>query len=214
MSDLLRFDQKYGTLVCGMDEVGRGPLAGPVTAACVHIPPDALNKCTALLDIKDSKTLTADKREILAAQIKDYCVWSIGEASVQEIDQINILQATFTAMRRAAKTFLEQAAYLQDSLSLIDGNKVPQGLAFKRNECIIGGDGKSLSIAAASVLAKVTRDAHMKQLAEEFPHYGWHSNAGYGAKMHLEAIEKYGPTPHHRMSFAPLKYLNHSIKSA
>jgi ribonuclease HII len=203
--DLLSFDKSYDVPICGIDEVGRGPLAGPVTAACVYIPPESLEKAPTLLLMNDSKQLSSKKRELLAAEIKTHCIWGIGEADNKEIDEINILQATYQAMRRAAAQMLKKAPSLKANLALIDGNRIPIGLEFKNTEAIIKGDSKSLSIAAASILAKVTRDTYMVELAKDYPHYGWESNAGYGANKHKEAISKYGPSPFHRMSFAPLK---------
>lgn len=208
MSALRDFDKSYHKAICGIDEVGRGPLAGPVMAACVHIPETALVTAPALLEMTDSKKLSAKKRVALSQLIKQHCLWGLGEASTTEIDEINILQATFLAMCRASVALLEKAPDLQHSLVLIDGNKVPRNLPFSQTQSIVKGDSKSLSIAAASIIAKVTRDDYMTQIAQDYPHYGWHSNSGYGAKIHLEAIEKYGATPHHRMSFAPLKYMD------
>lgn len=208
MSDLRSFDQSYNTPVCGIDEVGRGPLAGPVTAACVFIPDIAIKDAPELLTMMDSKKLSLKKREQLCKLIKMHCVWGVGEASVAEIDQINILQATYLAMQRAAHAFCNAAPILRDKCTaLIDGNRIPPDLPFKFKESIIKGDNKSLSIAAASILAKTIRDNYMGLIANDYPQYGWESNAGYGSVQHKDAINTYGATPHHRMSFAPLKDL-------
>lgn len=182
-------------LVAGVDEAGRGPLAGPVVAAAVIL--DELNPIAGLTD---SKKLTAARRETLYDEIraKALCC-SIAEASVEEIDRINILQATYLAMRRAVQALAEQPEVV-----LIDGNRAPPQLGC-RAETIVGGDAHSYSIAAASIFAKVTRDRYMTKLAETFPGYGWESNRGYGSAQHLDALTLLGPTPHHRMSFAPLR---------
>ena len=177
-------------LICGVDEAGRGPLAGPVCAAAVILPqgvlPDGLN---------DSKKLSEKKRELLFPQIQETAVaWSIAFASVEEIERENILQATFLAMNRAIAGLKPQPEY-----ALIDGNRNREILIPSR--CVIGGDGRVASIAAASILAKVARDHLMMELAEEYPEYGFERHKGYGTKAHYEALRKYGPSPVHRMSF-------------
>jgi ribonuclease HII len=181
-------------LEAGVDEAGRGCLAGPVVAAAVILPPDYTH---ALLN--DSKQLNRKKREALREDIiKDAICWSLGEATPIEIDKINILQASFLAMHRAIEKLAHQPEFL-----IIDGNrfkpyrKVPAA-------CIIKGDGKYLSIAAASILAKTYRDDCMIQLSEHYKSYGWEQNAGYPTKQHRQAIALHGPTQHHRMSFALL----------
>ena len=192
----------FRSIVAGIDEVGRGPLAGPVVAAAAII--DRARAPASLLKlIDDSKKLSEARRETAyEAMIASGCVgYAIAEASVTEIDRINILQATFLAMRRALAALAERPDRV-----LVDGNKVPPDLGCA-GECIVGGDSVSYSIAAASILAKVTRDRQMARLAEQFPGYGWESNRGYGSAMHLRALEQLGPTPHHRMSFAPLNRL-------
>lgn len=196
------FEMRFSGAVAGIDEVGRGPLAGPVVAAAAIIdrgraPPSLL----ALID--DSKKLTEARREKACAAIAGSgCVtFAIAEASVAEIDEINILQATFLAMRRALAGLAVRPGHV-----LVDGNKAPPGLGCPA-ECIVGGDARSYSIAAASILAKVTRDRQMAELARQFPGYGWESNRGYGSAQHLQALKELGPTPHHRMSFAPLNRL-------
>jgi ribonuclease HII len=185
-------------IVCGIDEVGRGPLAGPVVAAAVIL--DRRRIPRRLRDeLDDSKKLTADEREDHAAIIRACALnIGIGAASVREIEQHNILQATFIAMRRA----LLRLGVMPD-IALIDGNqKPPLPCAIKT---VVGGDGLSLSIAAASVIAKVTRDRLMRSLALRYDGYGWHTNVGYGTEQHRQGIALLGPTKHHRMTFAPLQ---------
>ncbi len=183
-------------ITAGIDEVGRGPLAGPVVAACVHIPDTSLPW---LDDVTDSKKLFKTKRNILAPLIRQHCVWSIAEISPQEIDKINILQATMKAMAQAANDLPTLPTMIY-----VDGNRLPEKLPCPA-EAIIRGDSKVKEIACASIIAKVHRDTIMEQLANDFPEYGWHTNSGYGSKVHLEAIEKYGVTTHHRQSFAPVR---------
>ncbi len=196
------FETRISGIVAGIDEVGRGPLAGPVVAAAAIV--DRARAPKSLLKlIDDSKKLSEARREAAyEAMIASGCVrHAIAEASVAEIDRINILQATFLAMRRALAALAERPDKV-----LVDGNRVPPDLGCA-GECIVGGDAVSYSIAAASILAKVTRDRQMARLATEFPGYGWESNRGYGSAGHLRALEQLGPTPHHRMSFAPLNRL-------
>lgn len=185
-----------GAFIAGVDEVGRGPLAGPVVAAAVILHadlPDAL-----LHGINDSKALSLEKREKLFPLIQQHAVFAIAESSVAEIDSINILQASLLAMQRAVA-----ALGAACDLALIDGNKAP------KLSCpaltIVKGDAKSLSIAAASILAKVTRDRLMCDLHREYPHYGWDGNAGYPTPQHLAGLQSHGVTPHHRTSFAPVR---------
>ncbi|EWY38029.1 ribonuclease HII [Skermanella stibiiresistens SB22] len=189
----------YGTgiLVCGVDEVGRGPLAGPVVAAAAILPAEGLPPALAAL-INDSKLLKAGVREELAPLILACCDVAIGIAEVEEIDRINILQASLLAMRRAVEGLRSTPA-----VALIDGNKAP-GLAC-RTVTIVGGDAASLSIAAASVVAKVERDRMMAELARRHPGYGWERNAGYPTAEHRKALISLGVTPHHRRSFGPVK---------
>ena len=196
----LRCQERGEGRVAGIDEAGRGPLAGPVYAAAAVI--DRARATRQLLKlIDDSKKLSHERREeAYGAMIASGAVqFAIAEASVEEIDRINILQATFLAMRRAVQALPEPPV-----VALVDGNRVPPGLAC-RAETIVGGDTHSYSIAAASILAKVARDRHMDTLAAAFPGYGWERNRGYGSAQHLEALKQLGPTPHHRMSFAPLR---------
>ncbi|WP_122074576.1 ribonuclease HII [Pseudophaeobacter sp. EL27] len=179
--------------IAGVDEVGRGPLAGPVTAAAVVLDmadlPEGLN---------DSKKLSPKKRAALATEIWDRAEVSLAEASVEEIDSINILRASHLAMERAVAALNPPPDYL-----LIDGNLIPRDLTIKA-EAVVKGDGKSVSIAAASIVAKEARDNLMVDLAQQFPGYGWEKNAGYPSKQHREALVELGVTPHHRRSFKPV----------
>jgi len=191
-----KFERAYAGVVAGVDEVGRGPLAGPVVAAAVILPrklPRAVAR-----DVDDSKKLTLAERERLDLEIRGCAMVGVGEASVAEIDSINILRAAFLAMRRA----MEQLTVVPD-LVLVDGNQHP-GLPVPC-QMVIGGDGIHLSIAAASIVAKVVRDRMMISLADLHPEYGWHSNVGYGTPAHRNALKRFGPTPHHRTSFAPVR---------
>ncbi len=198
----LRCHERGEGRVAGIDEAGRGPLAGPVYAAAAVI--DRARAARKLLRmIDDSKKLTLEQREeAYEAMIASGVVqFAVAEASVEEIDRINILQATYLAMRRAVQALVEQP-----EVALVDGNRAPPELGC-RAETIVGGDAHSYSIAAASIFAKVTRDRHMTALAATFPGYGWETNRGYGSAQHLQALELLGPTPHHRMSFAPVSRL-------
>jgi len=188
----------------GIDEVGRGPLAGPVTAA-VAVIDRSLAKRKLLRMIDDSKKLTLEEREeAYEAMLASGAVrYALGEASVDEIDRINILQATFLAMRRALQGMTARQDIGQLDMVLIDGDRVPPDLGC-RAETIVGGDARSYSIAAASIIAKVTRDRYMHALSVSFPGYGWETNRGYRSPEHLEALNRLGPTPHHRRSFSPV----------
>lgn len=197
-----RFELRCEGRVAGIDEVGRGPLAGPVVAAAAVI--DRARAARKLLRmIDDSKKLTLEQREeAYEAMIASGVVqFAVAEASVEEIDRINILQATYLAMRRAVQALADQPEVV-----LIDGNRAPPQLGC-RAETIVGGDAHSYSIAAASIFAKVTRDRYMHALALTYPGYGWETNRGYGSQQHLEALSLLGPTPHHRRSFAPVTRL-------
>lgn len=188
-------------LIFGLDEAGRGPWCGPVVAACVCWPNFQIPENLAHA-INDSKKLTAIKREALYSQIMDSnALIGIGQASATEIDEINILQASFLAMKRALDQVREKG--YMPTYALIDGNRVPKWDLPCR--AIIKGDALSLSVAAASIVAKVTRDHIMQELAIAYPAYGWDKNAGYGTKIHIEALQKHGVTPHHRRSYAPIK---------
>lgn len=180
--------------IAGCDEVGRGPLAGDVTACAVILDPDNIPE-----GLHDSKKLSEKKREFLFAEIMATAQVSIATVSAAVIDQINIRQATFRAMTLAVEGLPVRADHC-----LIDGNAIPPPLK-DRAEFIIKGDAKSLSISAASIIAKVTRDRFMKEMAEAYPGYGFEKHAGYGVPAHLKAIAQLGPCPIHRMTFAPLK---------
>lgn len=179
--------------IAGVDEVGRGPLAGPVVAAAVVLDanniPDGLN---------DSKKLTAKKRDALYDAIMEQADVSLAQATVAEIDEHNILRASHIAMVRAIAGLSQPTDH-----ALIDGNMVPRGLTIS-TETVVKGDGRSLSIAAASIVAKVWRDRHMVDLAQQYPGYGWEKNAGYPTAAHKSGLESLGVTPHHRRSFKPV----------
>ena len=180
-------------IIAGVDEVGRGSLIGPVYAAAV-----ILNKSIKKKLLKDSKSLTKSKREILSKYIKKNSVWSIGKASVKEIEKINILNASLLAMKRAIKKLKKKP-----DLILIDGNKLPEIENYKLRS-IIKGDQKIPSISAASIIAKVTRDKMITNLGKKFKGYYWDQNYGYGTKQHLKSIKKLGITSQHRKTFSPI----------
>lgn len=183
------FNKNY--IEAGLDEAGRGCLAGPVVAAAVILPKDYKHEL-----LNDSKQLTKEQRQILRIEIeKDALAYAVAEASNQEIDQINILKASFLAMHRAVDALKIKPEHL-----LIDGNRF-NPYPMIPHTCIIKGDAKYLSIAAASILAKTYRDDLMEKLAHEFPQYGWQTNAGYPTPNHRKAIEEFGFTPHHRLTF-------------
>jgi ribonuclease HII len=188
--------------VAGVDEVGRGPLAGPVTAAAVVLDParipDGLN---------DSKKLTARRRALLHDAIMQTADVSVAHASVEEINEINILRAAHLAMERAVAGLRQRS-----DMVLIDGNMIPRNLAVPA-QSIIKGDAVCLSISAASIVAKIRRDKLMWDLAQQFPGYGWETNAGYGSKSHMEALQNLGVTPHHRRSFRPVHNILYQGKS-
>ena len=178
-------------VICGIDEAGRGPLAGPVHAAAVVLPIGL-----EIEGLNDSKKLTEKKREQLFDIICEKAIdYSIGVATEQEIDEINILKATFLAMHRAV-----EGLKIKPDYALIDGNQYPK-IPFVMEETVVKGDAKSMSIAAASILAKVSRDRFMLQKAEEYPQYQFEKHKGYGTKVHYEAIKEYGPSPIHRLTF-------------
>lgn len=178
------------SFVCGIDEAGRGPLAGPVFAAAVILPPGLI-----IEGINDSKKLSPKKREELYDIICDKAIaWSLASVGEQIIDEINILNATFLAMRMSCEKLSTKADY-----ALVDGNRLP-GLSIP-SEAIVKGDAKSISIAAASIIAKVERDRYITEMAKLYPEYGFEKHKGYGTKAHTEAILKYGPSPIHRKTF-------------
>jgi ribonuclease HII len=188
-------------VVVGVDEVGRGPLAGPVTACAVRLDPARIPQ-----GIMDSKVMTAVRREVLCAEIMAVAEVSIGHASVEEIDDMNILRAAHMAMVRAI------AGISLADHALIDGNLLPRGLACG-GLAIIKGDARCLSIAAASIVAKVTRDRIMVDLAQQHPGYGWEHNAGYPTRAHLAALQNLGVTAHHRRSFRPVHNILYQAKT-
>ncbi len=187
------FESAISGVVCGIDEVGRGPLAGPVVASAVILP--RLLPATLKKYLNDSKKVKPTRRLELYEIILDCAEVGIGRAEVAEIDSLNILQATFLAMSRALETVRADHA-------LVDGNQKPPLPC--PVTCIVEGDSKSFSIAAASIVAKVTRDREMQRLSADHPGYGWERNAGYGTAEHLAALRRLGVTPHHRRSFSPV----------
>lgn len=192
LKQMREFERKYEHLgyVCGIDEVGRGPFAGPVVAGAVILPPDC-----EILYVNDSKQLSEKMREQLYNEIMEKAISvAVGYASPQRIDEINILQATYEAMREAVSKLEVKPQILLNDAVTIPQITIPQ-------VPIIKGDAKSISIAAASIVAKVTRDRLMREYDKIMPKYGFASNKGYGSKEHIEAIKKYGPTPIHRKSF-------------
>ena len=188
--------------IAGVDEVGRGPLAGPVTAAAVVLDLDHIPDA-----IRDSKTLSPNRRETICAAILQSAEVAVAHASVEEIDEINILQATFLAMTRA----LNKLGEIPD-FALVDGQRLPKDMPCP-GRAVIKGDAVCMSIAAASIVAKVTRDRLMWDLAQQYPGYGWETNAGYGSKSHMAALQNLGPSPHHRRSFKPVHNILYQEKS-
>jgi len=199
LQDPLEYERRFWSrgvsAVAGVDEAGRGPLAGPVVAAAVVLPPD-----TVIEGADDSKVLTADMRNALYPVILDKSVaFGIGAASVAEIDRANILVATAWAMRRALERLPDKPGHV-----VVDG--LPMKSLEWRHEAVVNGDALIHSIACASILAKVCRDRLMHKLAVRYPEYGWDTNVGYGTKGHREAIDRHGPTPHHRRTFLGLQF--------
>jgi ribonuclease HII len=183
-----------GEIICGVDEAGRGPLAGPVVAAAV-----ILDKKRRINGLNDSKQLTEERRDILAIRIKERAIaWGVGVATVEEIDTVNIRQANFLAMRRA----FEQLA-VKPTHVLVDGNDPPPIPC--RITCIIGGDALETCISAASILAKTHRDAIMVEMCKRYPGYGFSQHKGYSVAAHLDALKRLGPSPIHRRSFRPVR---------
>ena len=181
-------------IVAGLDEAGRGPLCGPVVAAAVIFPNFDIEIPVV---IRDSKKMSPRQRAIAYDWIVKNTIWAVGQCSAAEIDELNILWASMRAMERAVG-----ALKAQPEMCLIDGNRVPKNLT---GQSVVKGDAKSLSIAAASILAKETRDKIMHELAQQFPMYAWDKNAGYPTAEHLSAIEKYGVNEHYRKTFGPVK---------
>ncbi len=185
---------EFVEIICGIDEAGRGPLAGPVVAAAV-----ILDKTRRINGLNDSKQLTEERRDILALRIKERALaWGVGVATVEEIDTVNIRQANFLAMQRAFAQLAVQPTHV-----LVDGNDPPPIQC--KVTCIIGGDASETCISAASILAKTHRDAMMVELCTQFPGYGFSKHKGYGVAAHLAALRKLGPSPAHRRSFRPVR---------
>ena len=195
MNTVSLFDNA-GEVVCGVDEAGRGPLAGPVFAAAVILVPSK-----PIAGLRDSKKLSASRRDQLAILIqRDALAWSIAQCSAAEIDALNILQATMLAMRRAIESLS-----VAPTLALIDGNRCP--VTAIRTEAIIKGDDKVMAISAASILAKTARDALLTNMHTRYPQYGFDQHKGYPTALHLARLREYGVTPEHRRSFAPVREL-------
>lgn len=198
--DKLQFDGSYlpnpNAYIAGVDEAGRGPLAGPVVTAAVILP----NNCMELLGVNDSKQISKEMRESFAERVKEHAIaYSIHFQSEEAIDTLNILEATRQSMVKSV-----EGLSLKPDVVIADAMKLP---IEQPQHSIIKGDALSLAIAAASILAKTARDHYMEELHEKYPQYGFNQHAGYGTKQHLEAIEQYGITPHHRKSFEPIKSL-------
>jgi len=214
---LLKFDlsiiERSGpAYLIGVDEAGRGPMAGPVTAAAAFIPPSAYPFLT---EVNDSKKLSERKRETLLAGMRASGVrFGFGFATPGEIDEVNILNATFRAMSRAAGRLVSGlGAGPSDILVLVDGPHKIRNFSFAQ-EAVVGGDGKSLSIAAASIFAKVVRDRWMKELDRRWPGYGFAVHKGYGTAAHMSSLNTLGPCPEHRLSFAPVKAAQRALRPA
>ncbi|MDX1975810.1 MAG: ribonuclease HII [Rickettsiales bacterium] len=188
-------EAESGLIVAGVDEAGRGPWAGPVVAAAAILDPRNLPS-----GIDDSKKLRLSQREALFEALQSCAKIGVGIASVEEIDRLNILAATKLAMLRAVEALPELP-----QLALVDGNQPPALPCAVKT--VVGGDAICLSIAAASIIAKVTRDRIMAELALEYPHYGWERNAGYGTSLHQKGLANHGVSPHHRRSYAPIRAL-------
>ena len=203
-------ENSYRGLVVGVDEAGRGPWAGPVVAGAVIVLDKNLSPIL-LNGLDDSKKLSEKKRErlfdeLFAEQQNGKLCIGIGQASCEEIDRLNILQATFLAMKRATENLSAKP-----DMAIIDGNRIPTDFICPV-KCVIKGDAKSLSISAASIVAKVYRDRIMKELAQKYPHYGFEKNAGYGTKAHIEGLKQYGITPEHRKSYKPIQEVIKNIE--
>ncbi|MEO4053543.1 ribonuclease HII [Solibacillus sp. CAU 1738] len=193
-NEKISFDAQYGKLVAGVDEAGRGPLAGPVVTAAVILP----ENCQELLGLNDSKQLSKEARERFCLQVKEHALsYYIHFQSAEVIDKLNIYEATKQSMTESVNML-----HIKPDFVVVDAMTLPITIP---QASIIKGDAKSLAIAAASILAKTARDQYMENLALEFPQYGFEQHAGYGTKQHLEALERYGPTIYHRKTFEPVK---------
>jgi len=193
---LFALDDYAGEIICGVDEAGRGPLAGPVFASAV-----ILNPARPIVGLRDSKKLSEASRDALALEIKEHAIaWAIAECSEDEIDQLNILHASMLAMRRAV-----EALRTIPTLALIDGNRCP--VMAIRSEAIVKGDDKVPAISAASILAKTARDAALRLLHDQYPHYAFDQHKGYPTALHLERLRLHGVSPVHRKSYAPVRAL-------
>ncbi|MBK8578681.1 MAG: ribonuclease HII [Candidatus Accumulibacter sp.] len=188
-------------LLCGVDEAGRGPLAGPVVAAAVILDP-----ARPIVGLNDSKKLSAGRRVVLADEIRLRALaWAVAEASVEEIDRINILQASLLAMQRAVAALVAGHGVIPERVQ-VDGNRCP--MLLYPVEAVVGGDGKIAAIAAASILAKTVRDAGMRELHRAYPQYGFDRHMGYPTAQHLRALVEHGASPHHRRSYGPVARLS------
>lgn len=197
----MKLEAAHEGIVCGIDEAGRAPLAGPVVAGCVYIPPQTIG-LEFWARVRDSKKLSGLQKDSLFDLIRAHAPHGTGMASVDEIDTLNIHHATLLAMRRACERMIKDFN-LRPTLALVDG-KFPPALPCPAQP-IVNGDNISRSVAAASIIAKVTRDRLMSTLHATFPRYGWDRNAGYPTPEHLKSLQLYGVTPHHRRSFAPVR---------
>lgn len=200
MSTLFNFDESFGKIILGTDEAGRGPAAGGVFVACACFPEKSETLIKELADLNDSKKLSKKKREALFDIVKENTINCIINIEVDEIEKINILNASLKGMKLTCEAVIAQLPSSDNLLTLVDGNKLIKNYIYPQ-QFVIKGDGKSASIAAASILAKVSRDRYMEELHEQFPQYNWKSNAGYLSAEHLAAIDKYGLTKYHRPSF-------------
>ncbi len=201
-------EQKKGAkYICGVDEAGRGPLAGPVVVACVMFKTIDVTLENLLKNLDDSKKLSPQKRKQLFNIIINKAYIGISSIEAKIIDEKNILQATFLGMQRAINSL-----FIKPSIALIDGRDIPDNLSIKA-KAVIKGDSKSLSIAAASVIAKQVRDEICYIMAQDFPEFNFEKHKGYGTKAHIEALSKFGPSPYHRFSYAPVRAHN-AIKLA
>ncbi len=201
INSLIKFDSVFcPKFLIGLDEAGRGPGAGEVFACAVHFPKMNKTLKKELSNLDDSKKLSAKIREELSEVIKQNSIYSLATSSIEEIETINILHSSLLAMKRASLGLLEQMKSEVDPILLIDGNKIIKNYEIEQ-KFVIKGDSLSLSIAAASIIAKVERDKYMVELSYMYPEYDWQNNKGYLTPKHLEAIEKYGVTPYHRKSF-------------